>query len=400
MSPLTGLNVLEFGGIGPAPFACMVLADWGANVTRIDRSAGRDVSPKDVTSRGKTSVVVDAKDPAGRAVLRKMVERADVLVDPYRPGVLEKLGLGPEDCERINPRLIYARMTGFARENSSYSKMAGHDINYIALSGVLDMIRSRDSVTGNPAAPLPPLNLLGDFAGGGIMLVLGILLAVVERQSSGKGQVVATDMVSGTRYISSFPLLHANPANTSGTWPLPPGNNLLDGGSPFYGLYRTSDNKYMSVGCLEPQFFAEFARIINPFLGDRALNPKKQTDVSTWPAMRKALTDAFVAKPRDEWARMFHGTDACCVPVLTASEVSSDEVGGAAAPPAGAHLPPAPHPRLLRTPANPTPAYSSHDDFYVVNGSGIDSVLRDLGSALTPAETAYLKKVNGQGSKL
>ena len=397
MLPLSGLRVIEFGGIGPAPYATMVLADWGAKIFRIDRGMPRaGTVGGDVTSRGKISVVVDAKTPEGNAVLKKMIKTSDVLIDPYRPGVLEKLGLGPDECAAMNPRLIYARMTGFPRDNSSYKDMAGHDINYIALSGVLDMIRAKDD-SGNPAAPVPPMNLLGDFAGGGIMLVLGILLAVIERQASGKGQVVATDMVSGARYISSFPLLLAHPRNKAGNWSNPPGWNLLDGGSPFYGVYRTSDNKYMSVGCLEPQFFAEFARIINPHLST-PLDPKRQTDISTWPAMRATLTEAFAKKPRDEWAKMFHKTDACCVPVLTPAEVSADEVG--AKGPQPDHVPPAPHPHLSRTPANGTPSYATQAEFYVKNGSGVDNVLAAFGDELSAAEKAYLAKTNGQGAKL
>lgn len=394
--------MLEFGGIGPAPFATMVLADYGATVIRIDRGipapGAKSALPKDVTSRGKTSVVIDAKNPMGLGVLRKMIATADVLIDPYRPGVLEKLGLGPEDCERINPRLIYARMTGFPRANSSYSQMAGHDLNYIAVSGVLDMIRSKDA-NGGSGAPVPPLNLLGDFAGGGIMLVLGILLAIVERQASGKGQVVATDMVSGARYISSFPLLLSHPANPAGAWHAPPGHNLLDGGSPFYALYRTSDDLYMSVGCLEPQFFAEFARIVNPHLSS-PLEPSRQLDFSTWDEMRAKLTAAFASKPRDEWTKMFHGTDACCVPVLTSAEVTGDEVGDTRVASAQAHLPPAPHPHLSRTPAAPTPAYDKLSDFYVANGSGVDAILAHYAKDLSATEAQYLQKANGVGAKL
>ncbi|KAL1408150.1 hypothetical protein Q8F55_004953 [Vanrija albida] len=395
--PLHGLRVVEFSGIGPGPFATMILADFGAEVTRIDR--GLNSGRSDVTSRGKRSVIVDAKDPNGNTVIRKMLATADVLVDPFRPGVLDKLGLGPHQLEKLNPRLIVARMTGFPRTNSNYSQMAGHDINYIAVSGVLDMIRSKDA-HGEPSTPVPPLNLLGDFAGGGIMLVLGILLAVIERQTSGKGQVVDADMVAGARYISSFPLLLAHPKSQAFIWSNPPGNNLLDGGAPFYAVYKTKDHKYMSVGCLEPQFFAEFARIINPYLRS-PLSVDTQQDPSSWAEMRGTLADAFATKSRDEWAKLFHGTDACCTPVLTAGEVSGNEVGQAGVPAnASSPLPPAPHPHLSRTPAGSIPAYTTQADFFVQNGSGVDKVLGELGGQLSPAEVAYLRKVNGVGAKL
>lgn len=394
--PLQGIRVVEFSGIGPGPFASMVLADFGADVVRIDR-AGSNRS--DVTSRGKTSLIVDLKDPNGKAVLHKMLATADVLIDPYRPGVLDKLGFGPAHLETTNPRLIVARMTGFPRNNSTYSQMAGHDINYIAASGVLDMIRSKND-HGEPSTPVPPLNLLGDFAGGGIMLVLGILFAIIERQTSGKGQIVDTDMVSGARYISSFPLLLAHSKSRAFMWSNPPGHNLLDGGAPFYGVYKTKDDKYMSVGCLEPEFFAEFARIINPFLRS-PLSVETQQDPSSWAEMRGTLADGFATKTRDEWAKLFHETDACCVPVLTAADVSGNELGkpGLQAS-ADVPLPPTPHPILSRTPARDTPAYSKPTDFFIEKGSGLNKVLGQIGGQLSDEEKEYLKKANGEKAKL
>ncbi|BEI92209.1 uncharacterized protein CcaverHIS019_0410290 [Cutaneotrichosporon cavernicola] len=391
---LNGVRVLEFQGIGPAPFATMVLADYGAEVIRIDRKPG--VS-RDVTSRGKKSVVVDLKDSAGKVVIRNMIKHSDVLIDPYRPGVMEKLGFGPEECAKINPRLIFARMVGFS-PTSPYGKMAGHDLNYIAVSGVLDMIRSK---TGEPT---PPMNILGDFAGGGIMLVQGILLALLERSSSGKGQVVKTDMVNGARYISSFPLLFAHPANTNGSvgWHEPPGNNTLDGGCPFYNVYKCRDGGYMTVGCLEPQFFAEFSRLIRPFLqGDEeieALDSRNQMNQETWGTMRLALTRVFLTNDRDEWALLFHGTDSCAVPVLTKHEVTQDQLGGAkyAQPvPEGNMYPPVPHPNLERTPAIPPPAYTDPNEFYVPAGSGVDDVLQAFGSSLSADDVKYIRRANG-----
>jgi alpha-methylacyl-CoA racemase len=392
---LNGVRVLEFSGIGPAPFAAMVLADYGAKVVRIDRKPG---ASSDITSRGKLSVSIDVKDPAGKAAIRSLIKESDVLIDPYRPGVMEKLGFGPEECAKLNPRLIFARMVGFS-PTSPYGKMAGHDLNYIAVSGVLDMIRSKTD------EPTPPMNILGDFAGGGIMLVQGILLALLERSSSGKGQVVKTDMVNGARYIASFPLLLAHPGNMYGAWQWheKPGNNLLDGGSPFYNVYKTRDGKYMTVACIEPQFFAEFSRLIQPFLqGDdeiTALAPTNQQDKALWGKMRLALTRVFLTNDRAEWTRVFHGSDACCLPVLTKDEVSQNELGGAkyaASVPEGSMLPPAPHPILERTPAIPPPAYTKKEHFYTAAGSSVEAVLKEFGNKLSADDVKYLRKVNAK----
>ncbi|BEI84435.1 hypothetical protein CcaverHIS002_0410390 [Cutaneotrichosporon cavernicola] len=347
---LNGVRVLEFQGIGPAPFATMVLADYGAEVIRIDRKPG--VS-RDVTSRGKKSVVVDLKDSAGKVVIRNMIKHSDVLIDPYRPGVMEKLGFGPEECAKINP--------------PAHLCAHGRLLPHLAVCK-----------TGEPT---PPMNILGDFAGGGIMLVQGILLALLERSSSGKGQVVKTDMVNGARYISSFPLLFAHPANTNGS--------CRDGG-------------YMTVGCLEPQFFAEFSRLIRPFLqGDEeieALDSRNQMNQETWGTMRLALTRVFLTNDRDEWALLFHGTDSCAVPVLTKHEVTQDQLGGAkyAQPvPEGNMYPPVPHPNLERTPAIPPPAYTDPNEFYVPAGSGVDDVLQAFGSSLSADDVKYIRRANG-----
>lgn len=391
---LRGIRVLEMSGIGPAPYAAMVLGDWGARVIRIDRpqAPGAGV-PRDVTSRGKTSLIVDMKEPAGLATLRKLVSGVDVLIDPYRPGVMEKAGLGPEECHQLNPRLIYARMVGFPRD-SAYGKMAGHDLNYISVSGVLHMLRGRDG------DPIPPANILGDFAGGGGMLVQGILLALFEREKSGKGQVVNTDMVNGARYISSFPLLLNHPVNKRGNWHNPPGKNLLDGGSPFYTLYKTQDGGWMSVACLEPQFFRAFAERVNKYLPDgEKLEPKRQADLSTWPGMKEALTRVFATKTRADWTKVFHETDACCVPMLSPDEVGKAELGEADTHPQG-RLNPAPHPRLSRTPAGALKEYKTEDDFYVAAGQEAEKVIEELSGVLGEEEKSYLRRKAGAAAKL
>ncbi|KAI6125626.1 CoA-transferase family III [Pisolithus croceorrhizus] len=299
---LRGLSVIEFAGLAPGPFAGLLLAHHGASVIRIDRPSSPNT---DVLCAGKRSIVLDLKSPAGIAVARRLIACADVLIDPFRPGVMEKMGLGPKffhDSEGgvgVNDRLIYARIAGFPSDGP-HASMAGHEINYLALSGVLSIL------PGTRDKPTFPLNLLADFAGGGLMCATGILLALVERCKSDRGQVVDVNMVSGTRYVSSFPLLHAT--STSPLLGGPRGSNLLDGGAPFYDVYTCSDGKWMSVGCLEPQFFITFI--------------DTRTRKEDWPKLRTFLENGFKTKPRDYWASLFHGLDACVVPVLTPEEAA------------------------------------------------------------------------------
>jgi alpha-methylacyl-CoA racemase len=312
MGPLHGLTVLELAGIGPGPMCCMLLADLGADVIRIDRlepsGLGVPMQRKhDVHGRNRRSIAIDLKTPAGRDTVLRLAARADVLIEGFRPGVAERLGLGPADCEAVNPGLVYGRMTGFGQDGP-LAQAAGHDLNYIALTGALDAI--------GPAggAPVPPLNLVGDYGGGALYLAFGILAAIHERQRSGRGQVVDAAMVDGAAsLVSLFHGLHA-----SGMWNEPRGHNLLDGGAPFYATYETSDGRWVSLAPLEPKFFAEMAQRIG--LPDEYV--RRQYDRRCWPEMRAAIAERIRSRTRDEWCALLEGTDACFAPVLTLAEAS------------------------------------------------------------------------------
>ncbi|KAF9223849.1 CoA-transferase family III [Gyrodon lividus] len=384
---LNGLKVIEFAGLAPAPFSGLLLAHHGASVTRIDRPFA---STNDALCEGKRSIVLDTKNTAGLAIAKHLIAQADVLIDPFRPGVLERLGLGPEvfhDSEEkkgLNDKLIYARLAGFPREGP-HASMAGHDINYIALSGILSML------PGTNEKPSFPLNLLGDFAGGGLLCATGILLALIERGKSGRGQVVSVDMVSGTRYISSFPLLNAN--DTSPYFSKPRGSNILDGGAPFYDVYTCSDGKWMSLGCIEPQFFATFidrfnaALRINGMKTDWTPTRVKQFTKDDWPRLRKYIEDGFKSMPRDYWADVFHDSDACAVPVLLPAEAASIDPTGSSRP--------APHPHLSRTPASLRHAGSTT---ILEPGTHNDEILIELG--LPAEERKQLVLAGGLGEEL
>jgi alpha-methylacyl-CoA racemase len=310
--PLVGLRVIELAGIGPGPHAAMVLADLGADVVRVERPSagvqGWQLAPgaEDQMLRGRRSVQLDLKDPADRETLLRLVERADVLIEGLRPGVIERLGAGPADCHARNPRLVYARITGWGQQGPLADR-AGHDINYIALSGVLHAI--------GPAGgkPVPPLNLVGDFGGGSMFLVLGVLAALWERERSGTGQVVDAAMVDGVSVLAQmFWSLRA-----CGRWSDQRGANLLDSGVPFYDTYLCADGRYVAVGALEPQFYAAL-------LGGLGLTDADlpvQQDPAGWPVLRRRFTDAFASRRRDEWMAVFEGTDACVTPVLSFAEV-------------------------------------------------------------------------------
>ncbi|KAK0635743.1 CoA-transferase family III domain-containing protein [Bombardia bombarda] len=315
--PLTGLKVLEFAGLAPgSPFAGLLLADAGADVLRIDRAPSTSTPPPpttDLLTRHKASLAVDLKSPAGVSLIRTLASHADVLIDPYRPGVLEKLGLGPSVLCGANPRLVYARLTGFRRDGR-YAAMAGHDINYLAVSGALGMLGRAGE------KPTPPLNLLADFAGGGAMLVQGVLLALVARASTGKGQVVEANMVDGVSYLATFPRF----AQKTPVGDRPRGQNLLDTGCPYYDTYETGDGKFVAVGALEPQFFA--ALVEGLALGGKGWETRRY-ERDSWPELRRLLEERFRSKTRAEWEAVFDGTDACCTPVYEYVEMEADVVG-------------------------------------------------------------------------
>ncbi len=310
MGPLDGIKIIEITGIGPGPFCAMMLSDMGAEVLRVDRADNvrpdAEYKPSlDFLARGRRSVAVDLKNPDGIETVLKLVESADVLTEGVRPGVMERLGLGPDVCLARNSRLVYGRMTGWGQEGP-LAQAAGHDINYIALAGALDPIGRR----GEP--PLAPLNLVGDFGGGGLMLAYGIVCALVERASSGKGQVVDAAMVDGAAALMT--IFHG--AQQSGWWQEERGTNLLDSGAPFYEVYETADAKYISLGSLEPQFYAELLEKT----GLVAENLPPQMDRAHWPSLRERLKKLFKEKTRDEWCEIMEGSDVCFAPVLSLTE--------------------------------------------------------------------------------
>lgn len=306
--PLTGLRIVELAGIGPGPHAGMLLGDLGADVVRIERMDGAGAGigiETDVALRGRTLVKADLKDNEDVKKVLGLVSEADVLIEGFRPGVTERLGLGPDVCLGVNPALIYGRITGWGQEGP-FSDTAGHDLNYISVTGILDSIgRAGDR-------PVPPLNLVGDFGGGSMYLVLGILAALWERQKSGRGQVIDAAMVDGASSLAQ--MMWSMRAN--GTWESGRSKNLLDGGAPFYDTYTCSDGRHVAVGSIEPQFYAELISLLGL---DQGSLPD-QWDKSRWSELRGAFAAAFASRGRDEWAAVFFGTDACVTPVLTFDE--------------------------------------------------------------------------------
>ncbi|MCT2583519.1 CaiB/BaiF CoA transferase family protein [Actinophytocola gossypii] len=305
--PLAGIRVVELAGLAPGPFAAMVLADLGADVVRVDRP-GTTPDPTDLLARNRTVVAADLKDPDTRDRVLRLVDRADVLVEGFRPGVTERLGLGPDVCLARNPGLVYGRMTGWGQDGP-LAPTAGHDINYISLAGALHPI----GPAGAP--PVPPLNLVGDFGGGGLLLALGCLAALLERRHSGAGQVVDAAMVDGAGLLTT----HLHMLLAQGMWPGERGRNLLDGGAPFYRAYPTSDGRHVGVGAIEPAFYA--ALLDGLGLADAGL--PDQLDRDRWPELEAAFATAFASRTRDEWERVFAGTDACVSPVLTPAEATT-----------------------------------------------------------------------------
>ena len=374
--PLTGIRVVELAAIGPAPYGVMLLADLGAEVVRIDRAAaalgslGAEASMVGL-SRNRRSVAIDLKSPAGVELLQRLTAAADVVVEGFRPGVAERLGIGPDVLCGDNPRLVYARMTGWGQDGP-LAPRAGHDLDYAALTGALHTV-------GRPGEPPPPpVNYLADFGGGGTFLAIGVLAALVERSVSGRGQVVDVAMVDGVASQTAF--LHGLLA--LGAWSTERGTNLLDGGAPFYDTYRCADGGFVAVGALEPQFYAELCARLDL---DPAAWP--QDDRDRWPALREELTRIFARRSRDAWAAHFADSDACVAPVLDLAEAPAHphhrargtfaEVGGV--------LQPSPAPRLSRTPGaidRPPPRPGEHTD-EVLGELGLDAdaiaALREVG---------------------
>lgn len=359
MGPLNGVKIIELAGIGPGPFCGMLLADMGAEVIRVDRPGNPPRRPKDVLTRGRKSIAVDLKSEQGREVILKLCESSDALFEGFRPGVTERLGIGPDECRARNKKLVYGRMTGWGQQGPM-AQAAGHDINYISLAGALHSIGEAGG------KPVPPLNLVGDFGGGGMFLAFGLVCALLEAQRSGEGQVVDAAMVDGTATLMSmFFTMQA-----VGAFSMKRGSNLLDGGAHFYGTYETSDGKYISLGSIEPQFYA--------LLVEKAgLDPEKfsaQMDQSQWPAFKTELVSIFKTKTRDEWRDIMEGSDVCFAPVLALDEVHEHphnqardaylEIDGVRQP--------APAPRFSRT--EPSVSHGSR-----LPGEDTEQVLKDAG---------------------
>jgi alpha-methylacyl-CoA racemase len=370
--PLHGLKIIEIASLAPAPFGCMVLADLGADVLRIDRpdrTGRQQLPPVDPLCRSRRSVRIDLKNPAGVDVLLSLADGADVLVEAFRPGVAERLGFGPEVLAERNPRLVYARMTGWGQDGP-LADTAGHDIDYVAVSGTLEPIGREGE------RPVPPLNLIGDFGGGGMLLVIGVLAALLEREKSGLGQTVDVAMVDGSAMLASF--LYG--LRAAGAWQERRGTNVLDGGAPFYDTYTTGDGRHMAVGALEPKFYAELLERLGL---DEAGLPA-QYDRSGWPELRARFTEAFAGRTQQEWVEVFEGSDACVAPVVSPQDAPAHPHNAARGTfiDVGGVIQPAPAPRFGRTPAgHPTPP--------VRPGSDNRAVLASLG--LTAAQITSLR---------
>ncbi|MFT3660729.1 MAG: CaiB/BaiF CoA-transferase family protein [Gordonia sp. (in: high G+C Gram-positive bacteria)] len=362
--PLDGVRAVVLAGMGPVPYTSMLLADLGAEVVRVDRPAARGaralaqvsgMTPEtDVVGRGVDSVVVDLKDPAGRDSVIALAAAAEVFIEGYRPGVAERLGLGPDRLLAAAPALVYARLTGFGQDGPR-AREAGHDINYVAASGVLGHLGRAGE------APLPPINLLGDYAGGGMLAALGIVSAVLSARTTGEGQVVDVAMADGAALLTAK--LHG--LRAAGLYSDERGTNFLDSGAPFYDTYRCADGGYLAVGALEADFYAEFVSR----LGVDTADWPAQNDRAQWPRLRALIGEAVAARSRDEWAEVFAGTDACAGPVLTFDEAADSEHGRARGlyRRVGEVLHPAPAPRFSRTPARePAPSPAAPRDLAAV----------------------------------
>uniref|UniRef100_A0A224YMU9 Alpha-methylacyl-CoA racemase n=1 Tax=Rhipicephalus zambeziensis TaxID=60191 RepID=A0A224YMU9_9ACAR len=337
---LKGIRVLEMAGLAPAPFCGMLLRDFGASVIRIDKP--KPQLDADRLCRGKRSIVIDLREKKGVELLQKMAKKSDVLLEGYRPGVMERMGLGPDVLLQSNPRLVYARLTGFG-QTGPYSAMAGHDINYIALSGVLSMLGAYGQ------KPQPPVNLMADFAGGGLLCALGICMALLERERSGKGQVIDASMTEGCAYVSTFLWRTRSSKMALPIWIDERGGNILDGGAHFYNVYETKDGKHMAVGALEPHFYKTLVEGLG-------LDPEEVPQFSEWEKCKEVFADAFKRKTQAEWCAVFDLTDGCAVPVLdheSAGEHPHNAHRGTFIECKDGPPVPRPAPLLLRTPAEP-----------------------------------------------
>jgi len=350
MGPLTGFKVLEMAAIGPAPFCGMMLADMGADIIRIDRKGGKLMHDNNPVNRGRRSLALDLKQPGSAEVVLRLVEQADVLIEGFRPGVMERLGLGPEICLKRKPALIYGRMTGWG-QTGPLANAAGHDINYIALTGVLH------SLSVNNYAPVPPLNLVGDYGGGGMLLAMGVLAALLETSRSGKGQIIDAAMTDGSASLMS--LFYGLKA--AGAWRGQPGSNLLDGGAHFYGCYTCADGQFISIGPIEPQFYAELMQRCG--IKDAAF--LQQMNTAQWPELKTRLQTVFASKTRAQWCELLEGTDVCFAPVLSLEEAPQhphNKARGTFTEFNGV-VQPSPSPRFSRTPGalhHPPPDCGQH----------------------------------------
>lgn len=369
---LKGLKVVELVGLAPAPFCGMILSDFGATVIRVDR-VNRGMEATEPFRRGKLSIALDLKQDDGRAALKALCRKADILIEPFRPGVMERLGLGPADLMAENDRLIYTRMSGFG-QTGPLSRRAGHDINYCAVSGVLSVLGPKE-----PAKPAPPANILADFAGGGLTGAFGILAAVIERQSSGKGQVIDANLAEGAAYVSTALFMTRDPSKIISqlAWPnmSQRGANLLDGGAPFYQVYRTKDGKYMSVGSLEQQFYSDF-------LMGLGLDAKKydQSAIGDWDQYEQDFQQVFLTKTQSEWTAIFEPLDCCVFPVVDidrANEFPHNEERGSFM----SNKCPRPAPLLERTPGTPSlqePEFGQHTHQILTELGYTADQIRDL----------------------
>jgi alpha-methylacyl-CoA racemase len=360
--PLHGLRVIELASIGPGPHAAMILGDLGADVVRIERPGklgGVPTPRREATLRNRRSVAANLKTDEGRDLVLRLVAKADVLIEGLRPGVTERLGLGPEDCAKINERLVYARMTGWG-QTGPRRLQAGHDINYISLNGVLHSIGRAGE------RPVPPLNLTGDFGGGSMFLLVGILAALWERQASGKGQVVDAAMIDGSSVLAQM----IWGFRADGLWSDERGVNMLDGGAPYYDTYTCSDRRHIAIGAIEPQFYAEMLK----GLGLDGEDLPDQNDVSRWPELRARLAEVIASKDRDHWAKVFAESDACVTPVLSFGEVEIEPhvTERDTFYRDGDYLQPMPAPRFSRS-VSPTPTPPGEP------GADTEAVLRDWG---------------------